>query len=118
MGALPSQAVTAKAIRLATNFRVVMLNTTKALVIGDHGTYDVQQFGGERWTCNCPWGQMGFRRGECSHVTAVRMQTPETQAVVAPLAAIVKAGLAKLQADAQAQLAQDEAELDAMFNFK
>ena len=117
MSALPSLNVQTKAIRLATNFRVVMVNATKALVIGDHGTYDVQDFG-HGWRCNCPWGQMGFRRGECSHVTAVRMQTPETQAVVAPLAAVIKAGLAKMQADAQAQLAADEAELDALFSFK
>lgn len=117
MSALPSLNVQSKALRLATNFRVVMLSESKAVVIGDHNTYDVQQWSG-RWTCNCPWGRMGFRRGECSHVTAVRMQTPETQAVVAPLAAVIKAGLEKMQADAQARLAADEAELDALFSFK
>lgn len=117
MSALPSLNVQSKAIRLATNFRVVMIGETKAVVIGDHGTYDVQKFG-DRWTCNCPWGRMGFRRGECSHMTAVRMQTPETQAVVAPLAAILQAGLANLQADAQARLAQDQADLDALWSFK
>lgn len=115
MSALPSQNVVAKALRLASNFRVVMVTESKALVIGDHGTYDVHQWDGGRFTCNCPWGQMGFRRGECSHITAVRMQTPETQAVVAPLRAVILAGLAKLQADA---LAQDEAELAALFSFK
>lgn len=114
MSALPSQNVVAKALRLASNYRVVMLSSTKAVVIGDHGTYDVQDFG-HGWTCGCAWGRMGFRRGECSHITAVRMQTPETQAVVAPLRAVILAGLAKLQADA---LAQDEAELAALFSFK
>jgi len=83
-----------------------MLSESKAVVIGDTATYDVQKWAANgRWSCNCKWGQMGFRRGECSHITAVRMQTPETQAVVAPLAAILKAGFDKLQADALAQRA-------------
>lgn len=109
-----SAQVQAKATRLVSNFRVVMTSSRTGLVIGDHGTYDVTKWG-ERWSCNCPWGQMGFRRGACSHVLAVQAQTPETQAVVAPLAAVIKAGLEKLQADAQAQMAQDEAELEALF---
>lgn len=109
-----SAAVSAKAQRLSGGNRVVMLATFRAMVIGDHGTYDVQQFGG-RWRCNCKWGLTCAHRGPCSHILAVQATTPESQSAVAPLAAMLNAGLAKMQADAQARLAQDEAELEALF---
>lgn len=114
---MASRFVSDKAQRLGQSNRVVMLSTFRAMVIGDHGTYDVQQFGG-RWCCNCKWGLTCAHRGPCSHVLAVQAATPETQAAVAPLAVVLNAGLAKLQADAEAQLAADKAEVEALFDFK
>ena len=109
-----SNNVTAKAQRLGAGNRVVLLSTFRALVIGDTGTYDVQQFGA-RWRCGCKWGVTCAHRGPCSHVLAVQAATAEGQAPVAALASIINDGLAKRQADAQARLAQDEAELEALF---
>ncbi|MBX3169268.1 MAG: hypothetical protein KF760_17825 [Candidatus Eremiobacteraeota bacterium] len=111
---MASHFVSSKAQRLNQGNRVVMLSTFRAMVIGDSGTYDVQQFGG-RWRCNCKWGVTCAHRGPCSHVLAVQAATPENQAAVAPLAAVLNAGLAKMQADAQARLAADKAELEALF---
>lgn len=108
-----SKTVSDKAQRLGQSNRVVLLSTFRAVVIGDHSTYDVQQFGG-RWRCNCKWGQTCAHRGPCSHVLAVQAATPEQQAAVAPLAAVINAGLAKMQQEAQARLAADKAELDAL----
>ncbi|MFN8606871.1 MAG: hypothetical protein U0931_05030 [Vulcanimicrobiota bacterium] len=111
---MASHIVTSKAQRLNQNNRVVLLSAVRAMVIGDTSTYDVTKFGG-RWACNCKWGLTCAHRGPCSHILAVQAASPENQAAVAPLAAVVNAGLAKMQADAQARLAQDEADLEALF---
>jgi hypothetical protein len=107
-----------KAQRISENNRVVMLASYRAVVIGDTGTYDVTRFG-SRWTCNCTWGTL--RGKPCSHVLAVQAATPETQAPVAALAAVINDGLAKRAQDAQERLAArheaDRAELDALLNF-
>lgn len=114
MSSQASNNVTNKAQRLGADNRVVLLSTFRALVIGDTSTYDVQQFCG-RWRCNCKWGLTCAHRGPCSHVLAVQAANAESQAPVAHLAAIINDGLVKRQADAQARLAQDEAELEALF---
>ena len=109
-----SVAVIAKAQRLGQGNRVVILSSFHALVIGDHATYDVTKFG-EKLTCNCKWGLTCGHRGPCSHILAVQAATPESQAPVAKLAALLNDGIAKRHADAQAWLAEDKAELDALF---
>jgi hypothetical protein len=111
-----SKNVADKAVRLEQGNRVILLAAFRAVVIGDTGTYDVTNFGGA-WKCNCKWGQTSAHRGSCSHIEAVKAATPETQAPVASLAQLLNDGLAKRQAEAQAQLAADEAELNALFSF-
>ena len=76
-----------KADRLMRNHRVILLGPSKAVVIGDHDTYDLVRLGG-RWKCSCPWGQRRNHWSDCSHILALRrsLLDPHNQAPVARLA--------------------------------
>ena len=82
--------ISEKADRLHKNCRVILLSNVKALVIGDHDTYDVIKMS-YRWSCNCQWGRFKSHWTDCSHVVAVRkaLQDPASQAPVARLAEII-----------------------------
>ena len=82
--------ISEKADRLNKNHRVILLSDVKALVIGDHDTYDVIKLS-FRWSCNCQWGRFKSHWADCSHVVAVRsaLQDPAGQAPVARLAEIL-----------------------------
>ncbi|MCW5870596.1 MAG: hypothetical protein KIS61_25290 [Candidatus Eremiobacteraeota bacterium] len=85
-----SRSISAKADRLCNSHRVILLGQTKALVIGDHDTYDVIKLS-FRWSCNCTWGRYKSHGGDCSHIVAVRraLKNPRCQAPVARLAEIL-----------------------------
>lgn len=85
------QTISGKAERLYKSYRVILLGPTKALVIGDHDTYDVIKLS-YRWTCNCLWGRYKSHWSDCSHIGAVRkaLQDPSSQAPVARLAELVQ----------------------------
>lgn len=85
-----SQAISAKADRLCNSHRVILLGPGKALVIGDHDTYDVIKLS-YRWSCNCMWGRYKSHWCDCSHIVAVRraLKNPRCQAPVARLAEIL-----------------------------
>lgn len=85
-----SQAISAKADRLCNNHRVILLAPGKALVIGDHDTYDVIKLS-YRWSCNCVWGRYKSHYCDFSHIVAVRraLKSPRCPAPVARLAEIL-----------------------------
>ena len=85
-----SRYISAKADRLCNNHRVILLGHGKALVIGDHDTYDVIKLS-FRWSCNCTWGRYESHFCDCSHIVAVRraQKNPRCQAPVARLAEIL-----------------------------
>ncbi|MBS2039156.1 hypothetical protein JST97_29505 [bacterium] len=84
------KSISEKADRLNKNHRVILLSDVKALVIGDHDTYDVIKLS-FRWSCNCQWGRFKSHWADCSHVVAVRtaLKDPASQAPVARLAEIL-----------------------------
>ncbi len=88
---MKSKAITEKADRLHKNYRVILLTSTQALVIGDHDTYDVTKLS-FRWKCNCPWGRYKGHWSECSHVAAVHkaLLDPNSQVPVARLAELLQ----------------------------
>ena len=86
-----SPAISAKADRLCNGHRVILLGQSKALVIGDHDTYDVIKLS-FRWSCNCAWGRYKSHcGGYCSHIVAVRraLKNPRSQVPVARLAELL-----------------------------
>lgn len=87
------KSISEKAERLNKNHRVILLSDVKALVIGDHDTYDVIKLS-FRWSCNCQWGRFKSHWTDCSHVVAVRkaLKDPASQAPVARLAEILHDG--------------------------
>ncbi|MBI3927188.1 MAG: SWIM zinc finger family protein [Armatimonadetes bacterium] len=88
------ETVPEKASRISSNFRVIQLDSFRALVIGDHDTYSLNKLGAG-WTCDCPWGRYRGQRKPCSHVlAAVRAsEDASVRAPVARLASLVRAGL-------------------------
>ena len=86
----PQESRTTKAERLRQNHRVVLLNHGKAVVIGDHNTYDLIKLG-QKWRCSCPWGRHNHDWSECSHVIALRraLLDPDSLAPVARLAELL-----------------------------
>lgn len=86
-----------KADRLMRNHRVILLGPLKAVVIGDHDTYDLVRLGG-RWKCSFPWGQRKSHWSDCSHILALRrsLVDPNNQAPVARLAELLSKALVTL----------------------
>ena len=84
---LKRRAISDKADRLCASHRVILLGAGKALVIGDHDTYDVVKLS-FRWTCNCLWGRFKSHWCDCSHIVAVRraLKDSSSQVPVARLA--------------------------------
>ena len=82
-----SRSISAKADRLCNSHRVILLGLGKALVIGDHDTYDVIKLS-YRWSCG---GRYKSHYCDCSHIVAVRraMKNPRCQAPVARLAELL-----------------------------
>ena len=90
----PSQTRSEKADRLVHNHRVILLGLGKAVVIGDHDTYDLVRINAQ-WRCSCPWGQRKGQWSDCSHILALRRSliTPGNQAPVARLADLLNIAL-------------------------
>jgi uncharacterized Zn finger protein len=69
---MPREALTDKAARLLADRRLhvtrVHGDDVEAVVIGDHGRYDLRHHAGY-WTCSCP------ARRDCAHVIALRAVT-------------------------------------------
>ena len=93
------ETISKKADRLKANFRVILLSGTRAVVIGDHDTYEVVRVG-SKWSCNCQWGRLKSHWADCSHVVSVRraLRDPSSQVPVARLADLVNMGLSQQMA--------------------